>query len=320
MKKMLDMIEAPLAKDDGRQERDVVCLANEARFTAANFSQPLTTFAVGFQDPANLQGLIDQLFPPVEVPRRFEFKNAANAEAFLSEGDDLRAIGSSFKRVEFAGASTNQKTLNKGLTVRLDRDEDLVIPGAEERAVSRLINRLLRNELRRGIALLVAGATNVAKTWATNSDPDQDVLDAMILGGDARGLDCNLVLFGRAAWQIRCRAFRAQDKAGAFASAMMNPQQLGDWLGATVVRSGERYQSDASTKSKVVGSYVLAYFAQQNAGKDDPSNVKRFFTPTESGPVRVYREEHAKYVDVSVEHYSNIVVTSTLGIRQLTIS
>jgi len=28
-------------------------------------------------------------------------------------------------------------------------------------------------------------------------------------------------------------------------------------------------------------------------------------------------EEHAKYTDISVEHYSNIVVTSDLGIQKL---
>jgi hypothetical protein len=55
-------------------------------------------------------------------------------------------------------------------------------------------------------------------------------------------------------------------------------------------------------------------------GKDDPSNVKRFWTPTSAGVVAVYREEFPKYVDITVEHYSNIVVTSTLGIEMLTIS
>ena len=60
--------------------------------------------------------------------------------------------------------------------------------------------------------------------------------------------------------------------------------------------------------------------APQGVGLDDPSNVKRFWTPTDSGKVRVYREVHAKYIDISVEHYSNIILTSSLGPQMLTIS
>ena len=39
----------------------------------------------------------------------------------------------------------------------------------------------------------------------------------------------------------------------------------------------------------------------------------------EGSAFRVYCDEHAKYTDLTVEHYSSIVATSTLGIRKLTI-
>ena len=113
----------------------------------------------------------------------------------------------------------------------------------------------------------------------------------------------------------------AQDLAGQSNHARMTQEQLAMWLGADVVRVvKERYQSGTSAKSKVLGSYVLMYYAQQNIGKDDPSDVKQFWTPTESGRVRVYRQEHAKYIDVSVEHYSNIVMTGNTGVRMFTVS
>jgi hypothetical protein len=32
----------------------------------------------------------------------------------------------------------------------------------------------------------------------------------------------------------------------------------------------------------------------------------------------VYLEDHAKYTDISVEHYSTVLVTSTLGLNALT--
>jgi hypothetical protein len=316
---------APLALDDGHQRPGVICLANESRFTATNFSEPLTAYSVGWKDPSGLQAILDALFPQVTVGRRFEFKAAANSNEFLSEADDIRAIGAPFKRVEFTGTSVNQKTLNKGLTTRLDRDEEGSLPGAEEAAVARLLARLLRNDLRRGYALVIAAANNTAKTWDTTAlkDPDMDVLAVIDSGGDKRGIDANLVVYGFTAWTKRLTAHRAQTVAGGVASAsILRPEELAGFLGVDrVVVAKERYQSAAATKAKALGAaYILTYFAQANQGKDDPSNVKRFVTPTESGLFRVYREEHAKWIDVSVEHYSNIVIASTLGIEMLTIS
>jgi len=312
---------AALPKDDGRQAVGQICLANEERFTAAHFSEPLTAFATGWTDPENIWGTLDAMFPGIEVSRRFEYKKALNAEAFLSETDDVRAIGSPFKRVEYKGESATDRTLNKGLTIRLDRDD--MVPGQEERDVARLLGRLGRNDLRRGVALVVANASNTAKTWDTSDgkDPDQDVIADLITGGDARGIGSNLVVYGETAWQKRALSHRAQDTAGGFASASLTPEALAQLLGVErVLISRERYQSSSSAKSKIVGAYVLMYFAQQNQSKDDPSNVKRFYTPTEAGRFRVYREEHAKYIDISVEHYSNIAVPSTLGVRMFTVS
>jgi hypothetical protein len=34
----------------------------------------------------------------------------------------------------------------------------------------------------------------------------------------------------------------------------------------------------------------------------------------------VYVDQRAKFTDLTVEHYSNIVITSSLGIRKLTVS
>lgn len=319
MKKITILDTEALAVDDGRQNAGIICLANEARFTAANFSEPLTAYGVGWQDPDNLQALIDALFPPVEAARRFEFKSADNAQMFLSEADDVRAIGAPFKRLEFSGSSVNAKTLNKGLTIRLDRDE--ITDGSEERAVAQLRARLLRNDLRRGVALVIAAATNTAKTWGSNSDPDADVLDAIARGGDARGMDSDVVVYGAPAWQKRWKAYRAQNNAGAYASSQMAVEAVAAQLGVSRgIISKARYQATASAKSRILGNYVLAYSAPAGVSKDDPSNVKRFWTPTQAGTVAVYREEFPKYVDITVEHYSNIIITSTLGIEMLTIS
>lgn len=312
-------VATPVADD--RQVCGEIYLANEARFTATNFSEPLTAYAVGWDDPSNILETLDLLFPAVQVSRRFEFKKTAKAASFLSESDDIRAIGSPFKRVEYKGSSVNEKTFNKGLTIRLDHDDRMA--GDQEQAVSRLMQRLHRNDLRRGVALIIAAATNTAKTWDTtaNKNPDMDVLQDLDTGGDTRGLDSNMVVYGRGAWIKRVLSYEAQDLAGQGGHARMSMADVAAWLGADVVTQvKERYASTATAKTKVLGSYVLMYMAEQLIGKDDPSDVKRFWTPTDSGRVRVYVQEHSKYTDVTVEMYSNIVITGNNGVRMFTVS
>jgi len=308
--------------DDGRNlEPGVIHMANEERFTAAHFSEALTAYATGWQDPENIQETLDAMAPPIEISRRFEYKKADSSEAFLSETDDIRAIGSPFKRVEYKGESANEKTYNKGLTIRLDHDE--MVDGSEELNIARLLKRLNRNELRRTVTLLVANCTNSAKTWddTAKKDPDMDVFQDLDTGGDARGIRSNLVVYGQTAWTKRVLSHRAQDIAGQGASARMTLDELAGFLAVDkVMVSRERYQSSASAKSRIVAAYVLMYYAEQNMSKDDPSNIKQFWTPTESGRYRVYRQERAKFTDLSVEHYSNIVMPSTLGARKFTVS
>ncbi len=315
------VLDAPIGEDTGRQIPGALCAANESRFTAAYFSEPLTTFATGWRDPENVDAQLDLMCPPVAVPRRFEFKQADSTEAFLSESDDVRAIGAPFKRIEYKGTSVNQKTHNKGLTIRLDRDE--MVDGDEERAVNLILSRLPRNDLRRFLALVLANDTNTGKTWdaTAGKDPDSDVLAEVITSGDARGIDANTVVFGQTAWQKRFLSLSAQTAPALAARAALTLDQLANLLAVDrCMLSRARYQSSSSAKSKIVAAYVAIYYASPIASKDDPSNFKRFWTPTESGRFRVYRQEEAKWIDISVEHYSNLVCTSTLGVRTLTIS
>ena len=98
--------------------KETVCLANDAAYSEEQFSEPLTTYATGWKDPEDNQGLVAMLAPDVEVGRRFEFKQGINTEEFLTEVDDIRAIGSEFKRVLYTGTTALGKTLNKGLAYR----------------------------------------------------------------------------------------------------------------------------------------------------------------------------------------------------------
>jgi len=317
--------EERLAQDNGRLTPGQVALANESRFNAAFYSEPLTAYAVGWRDPNQLEETLDFLFPPVQAGRRFEFKKADNAEAFYSETDDQRALGADFKRVEYKGTTQLDKTYNKGLTMRVDMDQVDGMPNWREVFTARLLQRLLRSELRRAITAFSGAATNTAKTWDTSAgkDPDQDVLTDLIAAVDDSGVRPNRLLYGDVAWNKRLIAHRAQSSSGGYASAGLTPRELSGFLGVDGVRvSRERYQSTAIAKAKVTPDIVLEFFAEDGLGPDDASHGKRFWSAVESGgKYRIYEQAvSAKMIDLTVEHYSNCVVTSTVGLRKLTIT
>lgn len=307
--------------DDGNPAPGSIVAANEARFTSAHYSEPLTAYTVGWKDPEDLSGLLDFIAPPISVGRRFEFKKADNAEAFYSESDDVRAIGSAFKRVEYTGTTVNAKTLNKGLTIRIDHD-DVAGDDWRERYVQILMQRLLRNELRRAIAALSTAATNSDVTWDNSANPDSDLRSALVDAADESGIRPNRILFGEGAWVLRADAYDTQNNAAAYRWASFSPAELAARLFVQDLRIvSARYQSSASAKSEVVGDSVYFFYGQDVLAKDEPSNLKRFLTPADGGSnFRVYVEEHAKFTDLSVEHYSSIVAASSLGIQKLSVS
>ncbi len=298
-----------------------IVTANENRFTAGNYSEALTAFTVGWKSPDNLAEMLDFIAPPIPVGRRFEFKRSDNAQSFYSDNDDVRSIGAEFKRVRYDGASVNEKTLNKGLTIRIDHDE-IADDDWQERYVQMLLQRLLRNELRRAIAALETIAKSAGTpTWTNNENPDADIRSMLIAAGNESGVRPNRILFGETAWDMRMSCLEKQNSAVAFkASALAQEELASKFLldGCRVMSA--RYQTSPSAKAQIAGANVYAFFGQNSISKDEPSNLKRFYTPMEEGtPFRVYCDESAKYTDITVEHYSSIVATSDLGVRKLSI-
>ena len=55
---------------------------------------------------------------------------------------------------------------------------------------------------------------------------------------------------------------------------------------------------------------------------DDATHAKRFWSAVEGGgKYRVYEQQvSSKIVDLTVEHYSNVLITSTVGLRKLSIT
>lgn len=315
---------APVLRDMGASNHPgEIYIANEARFTAATYSEPLTAYVQGWKDP-DLEALLQFLAPRVPIGRRFEFKSGTNKEFFLTETDDsdIRPIGSAFKRVEYTGSTTLGKTFNKGLTIRVDEDEAFG-DGWRERFAGMLKRRLLRMEVYRANALLIAGATGTTPAWTYNAstnpnpNPDNDFRSALGLATDASGIRPNRIAIGEGQWDLRAASYEALNTPHAGRAANMTADELGRKLMVDRIQVvSARYQSSAVAKSKLVPGCIL-FLAEDNLMKDDPSNIKRFVTPTDAGDFKVYVEEHPKFTDITVEHYSNIVVTSTTGLRKI---
>ncbi len=298
-------------------------VANESRLTESTYNQPATDYLVGWAGREDLEATLESIAPTVEVGRRFEYKKSKDTESILSETDDVRAVGADFKRVEYAGDTVNAKTLNKGLTIRLDRDNYPPGDNAVERTAARLLRRIYRNELRRATTALLALDSGTGKTWTTTQDPDMDVINAVDAAGDGSGLDPNVVVFGQGAWLKRQACLRVQDKAGHVVSAGLTRDQVANLYGVErveVIRT--RYKTKkGGANSKALADYVVVCSLQTDPGTEDPSNIKRFVTPTDMGSrYAVYVEEHPKFVDVTVELYSLIASPTSSGAKQLTIS
>jgi len=302
---------------------DLMCLANAASFNNTFFSQELTTFAQGWRDPTDIEAELEFVAPGVEVPRRFGWRKHDSKDDFMIDSDDERAPGADFKRVKHSGTIVESKTINRGLTIFVDHDEVDDVERAIQRRVGLIRRRMIRSDLYTAATLLIASASNSGKTWGTTQDPDADLLDLVDASGDDVGFNPNRIYAGGSAWSKRVKCFRAQENAGARASASLTPEQVAAWLNIDELRvSKVRYQSSSSAKSKVVGAAIVAFYAESGLSQDDPSNIKRFYTPCEDGSMyRVYRREvTGKLTAVSVERYVRSVATSTLGLKKYTIT
>ena len=321
--KNLMLLAGLLAETQVTPRHDLIALANAASFSDTFFSEGLSAYAAGWRDPSNIELELDFLFPPVQVGRRFEFRKASEKDDFMTESDDVREPGADFKAVKASGTIVQSKTLNKGLVTFVDADEVADLEVALQQRTAYLLRRIQRNELRRGVTAYLAAAANDAKGWDSKADPDADLLGMLQTAGDLMGFNPNRIYIGAPAWTKRILALRAQATAGAFGTSMFTPEQVAAFLNIDrMLVSRARYQNTAAAKAAVMGSYVLAFYAEDGLSAEDSSHGKRFWSPVAGGgKYRVYRQVMSeKLTKVAVEHYSNVVVTSTTGLRKLTIS
>lgn len=306
-------LEAPLGKDLGPNSNvpGLICAANESRFESGHYTEQLTGYTVGWKDPYGVDQIIERIFGGVLVSRKFSWKKAKNAQAYLSELDDERAIGGVFKRVEYDGETVDSRTKNHGLTVRIDHDETDDLEAEKALAVERLMQRLARNRLRRGMALLDAVKTNADIVFGPDTNPDGLVRGRLNASRDITGLRPDTVVYSDAAWELRLDAYETTDTPVAGRKADYTPEQLARYLRVRQVEVVSAvYQSTATAKELIMPNRIYAYPLMPGAGKDDPSAIKRFYSRSRGGaPYGVYEKEYEKFTDISVENYERFVET-----------
>lgn len=303
-----------------------ILAANDANFDATHLSEPLNEYIVGAPEDEGLLAALEALAPSIPVGRSFTYRTHDTKEQYQTDSaddGDIREIGGDFAKIRTTGTQVDGRTDNKGLTMVLDNDQGGEDAAVQQRAVVNLRNRLLRSDLRRVIVALDANDTNDAKTWSSGTDklPDLDAAIANNTGGDARGVDGNIIVWGKGAWIKRQTAYSLNLAPGVGNSINLSPDAAAAMCGCERgIILPFRYQSSASAKSAVLADVVFIYHAKAGAMANDPSNIKRFVTNTPSGALRVYVQAELKKTLVTVEHYSRVIAASTVGIRKLTIS
>lgn len=308
-----------------------VTVANDSSYSAANLSQALTAYIAG-QPAPDLEEFLNLMFPPVEAGRFFQFQQHTD-DKFITETDDsdIRPVNAAFKRIEYRGNKQTGNVLNKGLTYRQDHDGIMRLPngslpsGWENAIADDLKRRLIRAEILRGIAILNAGATNANVTFDATTNPDGLMRAACRLSLTGKGVRPTHMMLGDVAWQLRQDSYEAAVRANhAMANhAEYDEAMLARYLGLkTVRREDSLYQTKrGAAKTDLLASLAYIYGASDSPLLDDPSNVKRVWSPTDDGPrFAAYVDQKRKYTDITVEHYSVYISPITTGIRKLTIS
>jgi hypothetical protein len=307
-----------------------LCVANASQNYAASLAQDITSYLAGPTSPDE-EALLDLLFPPVQTADFFQFPVAGDG-AFLTEADDsdIRGLGSSFKRIEHTGTTATDATQQKGLTKRVDhrtlpRVNGAIVAGWENREAASLKKRLIRADLIRGLSVLSGAAHADTKTWSASTNPDGDLRAMVELSRVASGMAPTHLLIGHAAQQLRQDAYEAATRAN---HAMANHadytmQQLASYAGAgqAILQNSITQTKKGAAKASMLGLICYAYAAEKGQSIDDPSNVKRAWSPTlGGGQWVVFIQESAAWTDITVFQQSKIFSPMTAGVEKITVS
>lgn len=316
--------------DSGPWQHGRITSANAEFFGSTHFSEPMTTYALGWKDPAGWDELQEFIAPSINPPAEyFEHAQFNNAEEFLSDGsnDDLRAINANFKDVDYTQSLVFRRVNNRGLRIELDYDRIKNINNWQSIYTAKLMSRLKRNQVRRAVALAIASASTSTLHWTTSPTrlPDSSLAYERSLSADASGIKPNRILIGETAWQNRIDCLGSlgtgANQFAAAAELARTVEQLGAWLGMDARLDTARYQS-GTTKTRLLDNLILMFTGNAGVDMEDSSNFKLAWTACANGTRwAVYvRQLSVKKWEIVVEHYELLFCPSVLGVLALTAS
>lgn len=307
-----------------------ITVANSTQNYAGSLAQDVQGYLAGLPS-SDEQAALEALFPAVQTNDFFQFAKADD-EAYLTEADDsdIRNAGASFKRVQYKGTTVTESTKQKGLTMRVDHKmlpkvNGAVVPGWENRYAAALRNRLVRVDKVRGLGVLDAAATNAAITFSAATNPD-GLLRAMVqLSRTANGQMPTHCVIGNASWQGRVDAYEAAARVntGVANHSDYTTDELARYLmvGKVIVEDGIKQTVKGGTKTNTLGLINYCYMGSDSPIIDDPSNIKRAWSPvTGGGEWAVAIQESTVFTDITVWHESVFFTPFTAGIRKTTVT
>lgn len=273
--------------------------------------------------------LLDLIVPAVETNDYFQYAKADD-EFYLTESDDsdIRAIGASFKKVQFRGTTVVDATQQKGLTYCVDHKtlpkvNGKIRPGWENRYAAELKNRLIRAEIVRALALLDAAAVNTGVVWSAAGNPDGDLRSAAQATRTAMGRMPTNLLLGNAAQQLRQDSYEAAARANhAMANhANYTMEELARYVGVkkVILEDGVQQSKKGAAKADRLGLAAYTYVTSDSVMMDDPSNIKRAWSPTPfDGRWAVAIKTGSVSTEITVFHESKLFVPFTTGVIKRT--
>ena len=131
-------------------------------------------------------------------------------------------------------------------------------------------------------------------------------------------------MIGSTAQQSRQDAYEAASRTNNEANhASYTLPQLAGYaqVGQAFIETGIKQSKKGATKVVTLGNVAYTYSAEKSATIEDPSNIKRCWSPTMSGGMwMVFVQESAAWTDITVFHQSKVIIPITAGIEKLTIS
>ena len=308
-----------------------VCLANDTMIGQSTYIEEITSFGIGYgsMQGNKLRELLDFLAPKrTSTSRLIRLTQYDETEPWVTV--DYKKVKRSpladFAQIRQRTATKIDKQIfNRGLTVRLDRDQLKDKPMWQQMHTQWLIDLLQRASVLEAIDIIKAGAVNDAAQWDAGSDPDMDVRTRMLALADVTGFYPRRALLGDSATLARQKSYRSQLNAGSLASAtIITDDQIATTWGLDAVKTNaERYQASAAAKTEIVGKNVLIYTSVDGESPEDPSNIVRHVASASygGGEYAVYvTDEGVKTVYLTVENYELVSTQHTTGMMNLAVN